>query len=192
MCFWLCIRRIIIYIGIIAWETRRGVIYGELSPIYGIGAVIFVYLLARKKRKPILNFIYGALIGGTYEYLASFFQEKFAGTLSWDYTGYFLNINGRTTVPFMLVWGLLCVITLYVFYPWVSKVVEKIPYNIGKLLYKVLLIFVVFDMTISYSAAIRQYVRNAGYGPYTIVGEYLDKHYPNERLASIYHTAKFK
>ena len=35
--------------GSIYWQVRRGVIYGPLSPIYGIGAVLMVYFLLRKK-----------------------------------------------------------------------------------------------------------------------------------------------
>ena len=60
--------------GTIFWEYRRGVIYGPFSPIYGVGIVLFVFLLTRKPLNNWLTFLYGSLIGGIFEYLVSFFQ----------------------------------------------------------------------------------------------------------------------
>lgn len=91
--------------GELAWSLRRGVIWGPFNVIYGFGAVIMVYLLLRKPYKNWQIFIYAALLGGVVEYLISFLQEFFTHTMSWDYSGLWLNINGRTTIPFMLVWG---------------------------------------------------------------------------------------
>ena len=59
------------------WQLRRGVIYGPISPIYGGGAVIMIALLGRKERPDWQTFLYGALIGGGFEYLVSFLQETF-------------------------------------------------------------------------------------------------------------------
>ena len=178
--------------GNIVWETKRGLIYGELSPVYGLGAMIFIYLFARKKRKWYVNYFYGCLVGGGFEYIASFVQEKFAGTLSWDYSNHFMNINGRTTIPFMLVWGLMGLLILYVIYPLLSKAIESIPYNLGKMVYKVLVILINIDVFISYGAAIRQGLRNAGYKPYTPLGDFFDHFFPNEKMAEIYRNAIIK
>lgn len=178
--------------GSIFWETRRGLIYGELSPVYGFASVIGVYLLCGKKRKWYKNYFYASLIGGGFEYIASFIQEKFAGTLSWDYSHHFLNINGRTTIPFMLVWGIVGLMLIYIVYPLLSKAIESIPYNLGMIIYKILFVFIALDVFISYGAAIRQGLRNAGYKPYTPLGKFFDKFYPNEKMAHIYKNAIFK
>ena len=76
--------------GDIVWELRRGVIYGPFSPIYGAGAVLIVYLFARKNYSNLKTFIYGALFGGIFEYAISFLQETFTHTTSWDYSSYSL------------------------------------------------------------------------------------------------------
>lgn len=89
------------------WTVRRGVIYGPFNVIYGFGAVVMVYLLLRKKYTNWQIFLYASLLGGIVEYVVSLLQEVFTHTTSWDYSNYFLNINGRTTVPFMVVWGIL-------------------------------------------------------------------------------------
>src|SRR5574344_2193757 len=185
---------LVIYIqsGDIIWETRRGLIYFELSPIYGFGAVLMVKILMKHKRTWYENYGYGAIIGGIFEYLASYLQERFAGTVSWDYTGYFLNINGRTTIPFMLFWGLGALLLVYYIYPYVSNKIEKIHYKLGRLIYKILVVIVALDMFISFGAAIRQGVRRYNYGPYTYLDRYFDKYYPDEKLTRIYKTAIFK
>ena len=116
--------------GSIFWEVRRGVIYGPFSPVYGMGAVLMTKLLAGKNDKWYITLIKGALLGGSFEYLTSFLQETFTGTTSWNYRKKILDINGRTTIPIMLLWGLLCVVFVHFIYPWLSKKIESIPYNI--------------------------------------------------------------
>ena len=113
LCFWRLLRRNFKFSYTfshhheLVWQLRRGVIYGPISPIYGMGAVLMIAILGRKKRPDYQTIFYGALLGGGFEYLISFLQETFLGTVSWDYTNEFLNINGRTTIPYAFVWGLL-------------------------------------------------------------------------------------
>lgn len=168
--------------GSIFWEYRRGVIYGPFSPIYGAGAVLFVYFLTRKPLSNLKTILYGSLIGGGFEYLVSFFQEMFVGTTSWNYSTYFLNINGRTTIPYMLGWGLAAFFLVKKFYPWFSNLIEKIPFKIGNIIYKSLLVFLILDMLISWTALLRQNLRRNNIPPFTIVGEVYDTIYPDEVL----------
>ena len=104
-------------------EARRGLLYGPFSPVYGFGAVI-MSLFVKEKRSPFKTFLYAALAGGSVEYLVSFLQETFTHSVSWDYTGKLLNINGRTTVIFMIVWGLLGVIFVHIIYPFLSNLIK--------------------------------------------------------------------
>jgi uncharacterized membrane protein len=170
----------------VAWVTRRGLIYGELSPIYGWGAAIMVCLLMNKKRKWWQYLLYGGIIGDIFEYLISFLQETFTGSVSWDYSNEFLNINGRTTIPYILVWGLCSLLLVYVFYPLISHFVEKIPYNLGIIIYYILLVLVVIDMFISFGAMIRFGLRHQGHQSVTILGRFFDHYYPDGRLAKAY------
>ena len=48
----------------LVWQLRRGVIYGPISPIYGMGAVLMIAILGRKKRPDYQTIFYGALLGG--------------------------------------------------------------------------------------------------------------------------------
>lgn len=168
--------------GIISWELRRGVIYGPFSPIYGGGAVIFAIFLLRKDISNWKTFLYASLIGGIFEFEISFLQETFVGTTSWDYSGYFLNIGGRTTIPFMAVWGIMGLIFAKYLYPKISKFIENAPYNLMRTFTICLAIFLSLDMLVSWTALLRQNLRRKGFEPLTPIGELYDQVYPDEVL----------
>ena len=171
-----------------------GTIYEEL--LYGVQTwyatgswewtVVMVYLLLRKKYTNWQIFLYASLLGGIVEYVVSLLQEVFTHTTSWDYSNYFLNINGRTTVPFMVVWGILGLVLVKIAYPFVSEVVEKIPVKIGNIIYVVLVVFMAFDMLISWTAIIRQTLRHNHIAPFTPIGEFYDTYYNDEFLRQFF------
>lgn len=166
--------------------TKRGLLYFELSPIYGFGACLMIIIMLRKPRKKSEYFWLGALLGGAFEYSVSYLQQMFTGTTSWNYSHHFLNIGGRTTIPFMLFWGLMCYILITKLYPFFSKEIEKIPYNLGNIIYYILLIVISLDMFLSFSACIRMGLRDKGYKPLTEYGQFLDKYYNNARMKKSY------
>lgn len=168
--------------GIFVWESRRGVIYGPFSPIYGAGLVLITSILGTKERKWYQTFLSGALIGGSFEYIISFLQETFVGTISWDYSDHFLNFQGRTSVPIMICWGLAIVVYMHVIYPWLSHLIESIPYSAGVIITKVLVIYLCIDMAISWGALLRQNMRRNHLGPYTPIGTFFDTYYTDEFL----------
>lgn len=172
--------------GELVWSLRRGVIYGPFNIIYGFGAALMCLALVPKKDNWKVVFISGSLVGGLVEYGLSFLQETFTGTVSWDYTDKFLNINGRTTLPYMMFWGLLSLFLVYKIYPLVSKLIEKIPVKIGTIVTKVLIVFMAIDMFISFSAVIRQNLRRNNIPSFTIIGRLCDKYYTDDFLSKYY------
>lgn len=168
--------------GQLAWSLRRGVIWGPFNVIYGFGAVIMVYLLLRKPYKKWQIFVYAALLGGVVEYTISFLQEFFTHTMSWDYSNKWLNINGRTTIPFMVVWGLLGLVLVKVVYPLVSDAIERIPRKVGDIVYIIMVVFMAFDMLISWTAIIRQTLRHNHVPPYTPIGRFYDAYFTDDYL----------
>ncbi len=164
------------------WMLHRGVIYGPFNVVYGFGAAVMCWVLLRKAYNNWQIFGLAAVLGGVVEYAVSFLQEFFTHTTSWDYTGSFLSINGRTTVPIMIFWGFLGILLVKVVYPFCSNLIEKIPPQVGNPLFNVLLVLMIFDMLISWSAIIRQTLRHNQIPPYTPVGEFLDRHYDDQFL----------
>ena len=162
--------------------NRQGLIYGPFSPIYGVGILVFVLLLGKKNdtRSILKTFLYACLIGGITEYVTGFIADTCFGVKFWDYSNHFLNIHGRTTIPFVIGWGILGTFLMKLIYPKVSNWIEKIPYKIGQPIYIILLIFILLDIFITYSAFARMAWRNSGKNPFTPLGSIYDKVYDDE------------
>ena len=103
-------------------ESRQGVIYGPLTPIYGVG--IIAYYLCFKKiqtRNKVKVFLISMFLGGIIEYLCSFLQEKIFGTVSWDYKNLLFNINGRTSLLHCIYWGIGGILFVKFIRPYIEK-----------------------------------------------------------------------
>lgn len=168
---------------------RRGLIYGPFIQIYGMGAVAY-YLLISKIKEPKEAFYTGMLMGGILEYVCSFFQEILFGTISWDYSHFFLNFNGRTCVLYCFYWGIIAVVFLKVVYPWLERI-EPLMYKKGIRIFTIfLMIFMVFDIAISSMAAYRQQERHNNIHARNKIDEFLDNTYPDEYLDRVYNNKR--
>lgn len=176
---------ILIFVTTGVWMTHRGVIYGPFNVIYGFGAVVVIWLLVRKDYKWWQVVLYGALLGGVVEYVVGLLQLVFTQTRSWDYSGQFLNIHGITTVPIMLVWGIMSLVLVKVIYPPVSRMIESIPVRVGEALFWGLLVFMIVNMLVSWTAILRQTLRHNQVPPFTPVGRFYDDYY-NDRFLERY------
>lgn len=165
-----------------SFSCRAGVIYGPFSPLYGFGTVLFLIVLGKfRERMGIVKlFLLASFIGGLAEYLVSFLVEFFFHIRFWDYSDMFLNLHGRTTVPFMLAWGFFGTILLKFLYPWISKYIEKIPFKVGYVVSLLLLFFLLFDMALTFVVFLRMRERNRGVGPKNAIQEFYDRTYPND------------
>ena len=107
--------------------VNRGFLRGPMLPIYGFGAVLMTLALNRFHNAPVpVVFLVSAVIGGAFEYFVSWFMEYAFG---WDYTGTFLNINGRTNFMFMCMWGALGVVWVKLALPALLHTVNLIPWR---------------------------------------------------------------
>ena len=86
--------------------SRQGLLYGPFTPVYGIGILVYyVFFSFIKTRDKKYVFLFSMIIGGVTEYLCSYVQERVFGTVSWDYSQWLFNINGRTTLIHCTYWG---------------------------------------------------------------------------------------
>lgn len=116
---------ILIYIqsGIIA---NRGAMFGPWLPIYGVGSVLAIIMGYRFRKKPFKEFIFILVMCGILEYLTSYFLELSNGLRWWDYTGSFLNINGRICLEGLLTFGIGGSAMVYLVAPFIDKCLSKV------------------------------------------------------------------
>ncbi|MEG1495485.1 MAG: putative ABC transporter permease [Bacilli bacterium] len=172
-------------------ESRSGLIYGLLTPIYGAGAVLLILIL-RNQKKDIHIFLTAMLFGGIFEWLCSFFQELLFGTISWDYSKYFLNFGGRTSLYHMIGWGILGFILIKYIVPVIDRGIKLIPNKLNKVLTYIITILLLLNILISAGACYRQSERNKGLAPSNGLEIFFDKTYPDSLLNKIYANKKNK
>lgn len=173
------------------FESRKGLIYGPFTPVYGVGIVIYYIVIKNVRDKSKINvFLITMLVGGITEYLFSFMQEKLYGTVSWDYSSLIFNINGRTSLLHCCYWGLGGILYLMGIEPIIKKLEIGTKIKMMKTITTVLVVFVVFDINISCLAANRQTERRRGIPAQSKMDEFLDIYYPDEYMDKIYANKK--
>lgn len=173
------------------FESRQGLIYGPFTPVYGIGIIVYYLMLNRLKTKDKLKiFFVTAILGGVIEYTCSFIQEKAFGTISWDYSKLIFNINGRTSLLHCIYWGITGILYITYIDPLLEKLKEKINKRSLKMVTSVIVIFMVFNICISYAAANRQTERRKNIAPNSSLDLFLDRYYSDEYMDSIYANKK--
>lgn len=86
--------------------VNRGTMYGPWLPIYGTGGVAILFLLQKFRKKPLLMFLSSFVLCGIIEYFGGWMLYHFNNARYWDYTDYFLNINGFICLESLLIFGI--------------------------------------------------------------------------------------
>ena len=128
---------------------NRGVQHGPWLPIYGGGAVAILTFLNRFRKNPAALAGMTVILCGILEYFSSYFLELSKGIRWWDYTGYFLNINGRICAEGLVVFALGGMAAVYILAPGIDRWVQKI--NVKVLIPLCLIFLMVFAADTVYS-----------------------------------------
>ncbi|MDU1315454.1 putative ABC transporter permease [Anaerococcus hydrogenalis] len=114
------------------WQNR-GFLYGPLCPIYGFGSIfaLFAYDLVNEgvleRLSPLQIFIVGFIISMILEYPTSYILEKLFHARWWDYTDVPLNLNGRTSVPTSIGFGLAGILVMNYLIPMAEDLYFLLP-----------------------------------------------------------------
>lgn len=107
--------------------VNRGALHGPWLPIYGTGGVLILTVLYRFRRNPALLFGTTVVLCGFLEYMTSLVMEiATGGTKWWDYSGYFLNLNGRICAEGLLVFGIGGLAITYMAAPILDNLIAKV------------------------------------------------------------------
>ena len=129
--------------------VERGFLFGPLLPIYGFGGMS-VYLIKEKLIKnPFLLFPVSFLTAGIIEYVGHFLLEKLFDQKWWDYTGRFLNINGRVHVIGLLFFATAGCLAAYFVIPPFMRLIDKGNKKVMSIIAYVLFSLLMTDTLIS-------------------------------------------
>lgn len=173
--------------------SRSSVVYGPFSIVWGLGCALLTLFLYRYRNKSDgYIFVAGTLLGGVYEYVCSVFTELVFGTVFWDYSGFAFNLGGRINLLYCFFWGIAAVVWLKLFYPVLSRLIEKLPFRWGKILCNCMIVFMIINMILSSLALARYTERNTSSGdtsPQNALEAFLDARFPDARMERIYPNA---
>ena len=129
--------------------VNRGVLYGPVLPIYGVGGVCGLILMKKFVDDPIKTFLLLCGVCGIVEYSVSWFLEGVLGVKYWDYTGYFGNINGRICFEGIMIFGFAGCGAIYILAPFLDDLFAKIPKKVKTVICVILLVLLAADVIYS-------------------------------------------
>lgn len=112
--------------------VNRGFLYGPICPIYGFGALILIGSLRNVKGNKLLKFIIAVVAFSVFEYIVSYVLELLFNQRWWDYSNDILNLQGRISILYSLVWGVLGILFTEKLHPFIRKKVENVSLRVPK------------------------------------------------------------
>lgn len=135
--------------------TNRGVMFGPYCPVYGFGALLFIFtvykLLKNKSTKqkllliPVV-FLLCMLEATLLELITSYICELTSGSWPWQtYKDYKINFQGRIALSPSIRFGIGGVVFLYILQPLFEKLLNNIPKKALNIIFYILLVLFIID-----------------------------------------------
>lgn len=114
---------------------NRGTLFGPWLPVYGFGALIFIFCIypiikdkPLKKKLFLIPVVFlGCMFAATLlELITSYICEWTTGSIPWDYYKYKIHFQGRIALNTSIRFGIGGVIFLYVLQPLFEKICHKL------------------------------------------------------------------
>lgn len=137
-----------VYFMITKQKANSGFLYGYWTPVYGLGAILIIYIskkifksLKINKFLEIIIFLFVIFFVLTFiEFIGGHILHFIFHKDFWNYTDYKYNLGKYISLEVSSIWILFTLIFLYLIKPWMDKIVKKIPKAIT---YIFLILFIV-------------------------------------------------
>lgn len=180
------------------YQDRAGLLFGPFSPIYGFGAVLLTVALNRFYKKSFaIIFLVSAVIGGVFEAAVSWWMQTSFGAIAWSYSFELLPgipdpmailFDGRTSTPFMLMWGTLGLFWIKLCLPRLLKLINLIPWKMRYSLTTVVAALMLVNGVMTLQSLDCWFCRESGIEPSSPVEEFYAEHFDNEYMAHRFQT----
>lgn len=105
---------------------NRGFFLGPILPIYGVGGLVAVVVLAPIDN-PAVQFVVGCTLAALCEYATSWALEKIFHARWWDYSDMRFNLNGRICLSGIVLFGAMMLVVAHVVQPVLAHWTAFVP-----------------------------------------------------------------
>ena len=131
--------------------TNRGYIVGPLCPVYGVGGLLFIYILHFFEKNVFVLFIASIISFAFIEYIGSYLLEKLFNIKLWNYEkkDFKYSINGRIALETLIPFGIIGTLAYLYAYPFICNFINNLSENSIYALSIVIFIIGIIDFTYS-------------------------------------------
>lgn len=163
------------------WESHVTFLWGPFNIVYGGGAALmYVISVFLEKKNAFVNFLCFAAMGTAVEWIAGYVQEHFLNSTSWSYGR--LVIGKYISIPFTIMWGLLGMVFIYLLYPLLKKLLDKIHGRAWDIICRAVCVFMCVNLVVSAFVLVRWGQRKAEPVASNRVEQFIDDHYSSDYL----------
>lgn len=130
--------------------VNRGTMYGPWIPIYGVGGIVIITIVNRFYKRPMVCFFMTMAVCAPIEYVGAWVLWKTRHLKYWDYSGYFLNIQGRVCLEGILVFAILGSVGIYIVAPMLDTYLNRIPKRTRTVICAALFAVFLIDLCLSH------------------------------------------
>ncbi len=125
--------------------VNRGFLIGPMCPIYGFCGLSVSLIFDHIEHSYLSVFLISIVTCAVFEYFVSWLLEKLFHARWWDYSHKRFNINGRICLRNLLFFGILGILGVYFFNPFIYSILDNLSYNTLKISSIILFILFLID-----------------------------------------------
>ena len=128
--------------------NHSGFLYGPITPIYGVGAVVILITNKKILKKMnfnkfftvLLQFLIFTILLTIIEFIGGFLLKELLNIELWNYNNKKYNIGKYISLDLSLIWGMFSILFIYIIHPFINKFIKKMP---NKVTYIFIAIFLI-------------------------------------------------
>ena len=129
--------------------VNRGFLIGPYCPIYGAGCLLLIILLSDYADNILVLFSLSIIVCSLLEYFTSLIMEKIFNLRWWDYSNMKFNINGRICLETMVPFGVIGVLVVKYFNPWLLSIINLVDSQTITIVVIILMSLFIIDVLVS-------------------------------------------
>lgn len=128
-----------------------GLLHGPWLSLYGVVGMLMLFILKKNSKNPGQAFVMAFISCAVLQYGTGWLFEKLWDIKLFDYSGYYLNLDGRVCLEVLLIFALTGITLTYAFAPILRNVYSAIPKKITILICIVLIGCYLADIVYSFA-----------------------------------------